>query len=212
MSTLLDPLVDLHVHSTFSDDAVSTIEENLAAAEQRGLRTLGMVDHVRRDTTWVATFADAVATLSKRAKPTVLCGVEAKVLDTEGRVDLPADLPSLDYVLLADHQLPRPGGPMTPDAATVAIAQGELSVATVVDDLVEATVQGLDCYDRVVVAHLFSILPQIGLTDGVVPDRLVRRLGEKARAVGAVIEINEKWTCPSSWVARILVDCGVNLA
>ena len=41
---------DHHVHSTFSDDAVSTIEENVMAAVAAGLAELRLVEHVRADT------------------------------------------------------------------------------------------------------------------------------------------------------------------
>lgn len=54
---------DHHVHSTFSDDAVSTPEENVAAAVVAGLETLRIVDHVRRDTTWVPEYVSAIAAL-----------------------------------------------------------------------------------------------------------------------------------------------------
>jgi histidinol phosphatase-like PHP family hydrolase len=40
---------DFHVHSTFSDGE-STLVENVRAARERALRTLCLVDHVRRDT------------------------------------------------------------------------------------------------------------------------------------------------------------------
>jgi PHP domain len=50
---------DFHVHSTFSDGA-STLAENVAAARDRELRTLCLVDHVRRDTAWVPEFVAAV--------------------------------------------------------------------------------------------------------------------------------------------------------
>ncbi|MEP6479903.1 MAG: PHP domain-containing protein, partial [Rhodoglobus sp.] len=41
---------DYHVHSTFSDDASSTIAENIAAAHAAGLTELRLIDHVRRST------------------------------------------------------------------------------------------------------------------------------------------------------------------
>ncbi len=207
----LDPGADLHVHSTFSDDAVSTVAENLASAAGHGLHTLGMVDHVRRDTTWVSDFAAAARDLDGKRGVRVLCGVEAKVLDTEGAVDLPPDLPELDYVLVADHQLPRPGGPMSPRAAHEALAAGTLAPDEAIADLIEATVASLACYDQVVVAHVFSILPKCGLHEAQVPERLVRRLGEAARAAGAAIEVNEKWACPTVRVARLLAATGVTL-
>src|SRR5665213_3395090 len=56
---------DLHVHSTFSDDATSSLDENVRAAERVGLITLGLADHVRASTTWITERADQVAELQR---------------------------------------------------------------------------------------------------------------------------------------------------
>jgi putative hydrolase len=207
---ILDRGSDLHVHSTFSDGA-STLDENLASAVGHGLHTLGLVDHVRRDTTWVPSFAGAVRALDGVDGMRVLCGVEAKILDTGGAVDLPDDLPTLDYVLVADHQLPRPDGPLHPSDAAEALRSGALGPDELISDLVEATVNAFGCYDLVVLAHLFSILPKCGLREDQVPEALVRRLGDAAKAARVVVELNEKWTCPSQRVARLLGERGVRI-
>ena len=52
---------DFHVHSTFSDDAVSTLAENIEAAAALSLQTIRLIDHVRVSTTWVPEFLTAVA-------------------------------------------------------------------------------------------------------------------------------------------------------
>ena len=83
---------DFHVHSTFSDDARSTLAENIAAASGAGLATLRLTDHVRASTTWVPEFLSAVRAERVPDGLTVLTGVEAKLLDAAGRVDTPADL------------------------------------------------------------------------------------------------------------------------
>ena len=75
---------DHHVHSTFSDDAVSTPAENLAAADRAGLRVVRMVDHVRESTTYVPEFLATVRALPRIDGLTVLTGVEAKILDADG--------------------------------------------------------------------------------------------------------------------------------
>src|ERR1700733_10082412 len=74
---------DFHVHSTFSDGA-STLAENVAAARDRELRTLCLVDHVRRDTAWVPEFVAAVGQYRHQPGLRVLAGVEAKILDPPG--------------------------------------------------------------------------------------------------------------------------------
>jgi putative hydrolase len=206
----LDRGSDLHVHSTFSDGK-STPEENLVSAAEHGLHTIGMVDHVRRDTTYLPDFAAAVRALDGTAGLKVLLGVEAKVLDTDGTVDVPADMPSLDYVLVADHQVPRPDGPAHPRDVKAAIEAHELTAEEVVADLVEATVNSLGCYDRVILAHVFSILPKVGLHEDDVPEALVRRLGQAAAAADVTVEVNEKWTCPSLRVVRLFAGDGVRI-
>ncbi len=62
MSTAIPELRgDHHVHSTFSDDAESTLAENIAAASAAGLTELRLIDHVRTATEWVPDFVAAVA-------------------------------------------------------------------------------------------------------------------------------------------------------
>src|SRR5688572_18586104 len=96
---------DMHVHSTASDGK-NEIEENLAEAEALGLIRFGCVDHVRLDTTWVPEYVARV----QRARPKfgleIWTGVEAKLLDQRGTLDMPADLRGVDRVYVADHQFP----------------------------------------------------------------------------------------------------------
>lgn len=205
---LLDLHSDLHVHSTFSDGA-STVEENVVSAAGHGLHTLGLVDHVRRSTNWVPSFVEAVRALDGTAGLKILCGVEVKILDTNGVLDLPPDLPDLDYILIADHQMPRPDGPMSPTAVQAALAEHVVTADEIIDDLVTATVASLDHYDRVILAHMFSILPKCGLDEAQVPDRSIQRIAQAVQAHGAIVEVNEKWTCPSARVMQALADAGV---
>ena len=87
--SIVDLRGDFHVHSTFSDDATSTLAENLAAASQCGLGEIRMVDHVRRSTTWVPEFLAAVAREPRPEALVVHTGVEAKLLDATGVSTLP---------------------------------------------------------------------------------------------------------------------------
>jgi putative hydrolase len=62
-----------------------------------------------------------------------------------------------------------------------------------------------------VLAHLFSVLPKIGLDESGVPDSLLGLLAQRARACGAIVEVNEKWSCPSARTLRAFAGAGVPL-
>jgi putative hydrolase len=203
---------DFHVHSAFSDDAVSTVAENAAAARERGLRTLCVADHVRRDTAWVPELAAAVADCRDQRGPRVLAGVEVKILDTAGRLDLPPRLDGIDTVLIADHQFPADDGPRHPDLVRAAIADGELTAVAAIEQLCEATGNALHATDlRRVLAHLFSLLPKMGLDEAMVPAPALGRLAARVAGSGAMVEVNEKWACPSPRTVAAMCEAGVRV-
>jgi putative hydrolase len=201
---------DFHVHSTFSDGA-STLADNVRAARERGLRTLCLVDHVRRDTTWVPEFTAAVAGYRGRPGLRVLSGVEAKILDTGGRLDAPPVLDGIDLVLIADHQFPADNGPVHPAEVRAAIDYGGMQAAEAIERLCQATANALGSCARPLLAHLFSLLPKIGLDEATVPEPLLADLAKRAAHAGALVEVNEKWSCPSPRVAAAMAAAGVTL-
>ncbi|MEN0130441.1 MAG: PHP domain-containing protein [Brevundimonas sp.] len=207
---------DHHVHSTFSDDAVSAPVDNLAAAVRAGLATVRMVDHVRASTTYVPDFLAVVRGLPHRDGLTVLTGVEAKILDASGAVDAPADVlaavggAGVDRVLLADHQFPGPDGPWSPRVASERIAAG-LSVPDAVEILVTATTRAMRVVGRAQVAHPFSLLPKIGLTEDDVSDELLDAFAQVAVETGTLVEVNEKWRCPGPRARERWASAGVRL-
>jgi putative hydrolase len=205
---------DYHVHSTFSDDGSSTLAENVSAAAGRGLRALCLADHVRRDTAWVPEFAAAVAEYRGQPGLRVLAGVEAKIWDGSGRLDLPAALDGIDLVLIADHQFPADNGPVHPAEVRSAIAYGEMTAAEAIERVCEATARAVlraGPVPGVLLAHLFSLLPKIGLDEAMVPDALLADLAKRAAHAGALAEVNEKWSCPSPRTVTALVRAGVTV-
>jgi putative hydrolase len=201
---------DFHVHSTFSDGA-STLAENVEAARDRGLRTLCLVDHVRRDTAWVPDFVAAVETYRHQPGLRVLAGVEAKILDTSGRIDTPPDLSGIDLVLIADHQFPSDDGPVHPAQVRAVISGGGMTAAEAIERLCEATANSLGAGFRSLLAHLFSVLPKIGLNEAMVPDSLLTHLAKRVAHAGTMIEVNEKWSCPSVRTVTAMATAGVSL-
>jgi putative hydrolase len=201
---------DYHVHSTFSDGA-STLEDNVRTAAERGLRTLCLVDHVRRDTAWVPDFAAAVEQYRYQPGPQILAGVEAKILDTSGQLDVPPGLGGIDLVLIADHQFPSDHGPVHPAEVRSAIEYGSLTAAEAIERLCEATANSLGAGFRSLLAHLFSVLPKIGLNEAMVPDSLLTHLAKRVAHAGTMIEVNEKWSCPSVRTVTAMATAGVSL-
>lgn len=209
---------DHHVHSTFSDDAVSTPAENLDAARRAGLRTVRMVDHVRVTTTYVPEMLEAVRALPVVDGLRVLTGVEAKVLDASGAIDAPPQVLAAlgtpdgpDRVLLADHQVPGTDGPWSPGTTTRLLAEGRVTAADVVELVVTGTARAVERAGRAQLAHPFSILPKVGLTEDDVSDALLDDLARVLVATGTPAEVNEKWRCPGPRVTDRWRAAGVVL-
>lgn len=205
------PKQDMHVHSTFSDGR-ATIPENITRAEELELDALTLVDHVRVDTPWVGDFVATVAAARASTSVRLLAGVEAKILTVAGDLDLPPDLCGADRVYIADHQLPGQTGPEHPKAVREAIAAGERCANDVVAALVEGTVNAMERHPGNVLAHLFSLLPKIGLDESHVTDGELSRIARVASETGSTIELSERWRCPGPRAAQTFAAAGVRIA
>ncbi|MBV8999519.1 MAG: hypothetical protein JO304_10685 [Solirubrobacterales bacterium] len=192
---------DMHVHSTFSDGA-NSLEENIAEAESLRLVELGCVDHVRADTEWVPAYAAAVTALREHTEVRLQCGIEAKLLDTAGALDLPEPCPGVDAIYAADHQVPLADGPHHPREIRAALEDGAVSNEEIVGALVAATAAAVQSHRGVVIAHFFSILPKVGIDESQVALEPLEELARATAASGARIEISERWRCPAARTLR----------
>ena len=199
---------DMHVHSTFSDGRDS-IEANVAEAEALGLTQLTCVDHVRVDTDWVPEYLAAVRRIGGRTDVELLCGIEAKLLDTDGGLDLPGGIEGVDVVYAADHQVPLADGPNHPRDVRARLESGDVTAEEVVGAIVTSTAKALDRPQAVVIAHFLSILPKIGLDESDVPAEMLDALAADTARTGQSIEISERWRCPSAATLRPFVRRGV---
>lgn len=206
---------DWHVHSDFSDDAISSLQQNIDAAAARGLREIRLTDHVRVSTPWVPEFVAAVAALAVPDGLTVYSGVEAKILDASGALDVPEDLVvgpgGVDGIVIADHRFPGPDGPWSPERTVAELANG-MPVAAALQMLIDATVAAMTCAGPgAQLAHPFSILPKIGLAEDDLTDAQLEQWAEAAARTGTRIEVNEKWACPGPRVVRAAIAAGATL-
>ena len=199
---------DMHVHSTFSDGR-DPIEGNVAEAESLGLEQLTCVDHVRADTGWVPEYVAAVRRIAAGTDVELACGIEAKLLDTTGALDLPPATEGVDVIYAADHQVPLAEGPTHPREVKERIASGDLAAGDVLEAIVTSTARALDRETPVVIAHFFSILPKIGLAEADAPEELIDWLAAETARTGQRIEVSERWRCPSADTLRPFARRGV---
>ncbi len=104
---------DLHVHSMASGHAYSTIAENARAGKERGLSAIAITDHgpAMPGAPHLYHFGNMKVLPPEIEGLRVLHGVEANVLDAEGRLDVPElYLARLDIVLAGLHTLCSPNG------------------------------------------------------------------------------------------------------
>jgi putative hydrolase len=211
---------DYHVHSDYSDDAVSSIADNVSAARSAGLTEVRLIDHVRKSTTWVPDFLSEVASLPPVDGLTVLTGVEAKILNSRGEIDVPPDLivgpGGVDAIVIADHQFPGIDAAWSPELTREKLASG-LSTQDALDLLVGALIAAMDAVaDRGIpragqLAHCFSILPKVGLSEDDLSDEHLAAWADAAARTGTLIEVNEKWACPRPRSLRAALASGATL-
>ena len=131
----------------------------------------------------------------------IRCGVEAKILDRAGRLDLPAGPACAGLRARRRPPVPR----RRRAACTRARSRAELEAGAVGRPTSSmssstATCAALSAQRRSppIVVHPFSLLPKMGLCEDDVTDEHLDALAAACRAAGAAVEINEKWRCPSA--------------
>lgn len=107
---------DFHTHTLYSHGK-GTIEENVRAALERGLHTVGITDHgpghffigIRGVTAFNKIKREIVSLRKKYRDIEILFGVEANIVDVDGTIDVPASiLRELDILLVGYHKMVRP--------------------------------------------------------------------------------------------------------
>ena len=204
------PHQDMHVHSTFSDGK-NSIEENIEQAESLGLETLTCVDHVRVDTDWLPGYVATIQRLRPTTRVELFCGIEAKLLNTAGDLDLPELPEGIDRIYAADHQVPLVDGPHHPREVKEEIESGDRNRQDVIAAIVEATANAALRHENMVIAHMFSILPKLGLDEDEVPAELLDDLARIASETGTLVEIDERWNCPSARSLKPFVAEGITV-
>lgn len=201
---------DMHIYSTFSGGR-NTIEENVAEAAQIGLTGLAFADQARADSRWIPAYVAAVRKSSEQTTIALHCALEARILDIYGRLDLPDELTGIDAVYVVGDQAPSPDGPMNPRSTRERIEAGELDPQMILRWMVDGTAAALQRHEHVVIGHLFSVLPTLGLEEEDVSVDLIDSLAIAAAESDARIVVDERRRCPTVRTLRPFLRHGVPL-
>jgi len=98
--------IDTHTHTISSGHAYSTIIENARVAKEKGIEVLGMTDHapLLPGSAYIFHFSNLRVLPDYIEGVRVLKGVEANIIDFQGRIDMmDAELKHLDYAIASLH-------------------------------------------------------------------------------------------------------------
>ena len=209
----LDLTMDAHVHTGFAAgrDSVGVV---VSAADQAGITALTFADQVGPDTTWLPAYFDAVRRAQQRTEITLRVAAEVEVVRPDGWLAWPADLGHLEAISVSVSRLPLAGGVLGSRDVRAMLATGELAAEQVAEDLVKATIQGVERASRYAPAQLarpLSLLAQVGLDDTALTPDLIEALAAACRETGTVVEISEAWRSPSPRMVGMLRDAAVTV-
>lgn len=98
--------MDLHTHTAACDHGYSTLKENIDAAKEAGLACLGLSEHgpVAPGSPRPVFFRNYKCIPREYGSLRLLCGVEANIMDYDGKLDMEQDLlERMDYVIASMH-------------------------------------------------------------------------------------------------------------
>ncbi len=196
-------VVDLHIHSTYSD-GVDPPEALVEAAVQVGLKHICIADHVNACVPWLPDFVSHIRRLADqyRDQIEVLCGIETKILDLGGTLDAGPDFyDQVDLVFGAVHDIPT-------DEGLAAAREDKLSHAQLLKFWEEAFHGLLENPHVHIIAHPTAVLDTYGLNLSRTSKIRIARL---ARRYGKALERNSKYNVPDKEFLDILVRRKVRL-
>lgn len=181
------PPVDYHMHTTYSDGD-STIAEYVERARELGLEEIAITDHVWRSSDWVADYVEEVRAVADDTDLTVHVGLEAKVIDREGSVDVaPEDADRVDFVMGVVHRYRPNADPPHDDSCNYTPREAtrherDLTLALLENPTVDVVGHPTRNYHKF---HYDEDAPEY-------PDEYLETMIEKADSVGKPLEYNAR--------------------
>jgi putative hydrolase len=200
------PFMDLHVHSEYSHGKGS-IQDIIKVGTTKNLDYLAITEHVRSQSSWFASFLSDMEAVKKEKDIKVLSGIEAKVLDLDGKLDATERMiQAVDLVVASVHRIPSLHS-MSGDLVVEKVDQDEAYVA----DLYIRALGGIASNPEVdVVGHPFHILEAVGVSR-ISRDRKVE-IAKLFSASEKAVEVNSCYHAPDLEFLRICLKEGVKIS
>jgi|SRR3989344_3067051 len=196
---------DLHLHSNFSDGE-NSLEEMMQSAISLGYTKIAFTDHVRIETMWLQEYVKEIKRLQGKYKKEIeiLAGVEAKVINLKGELDLPPDFPEeINLILASFHRMPK--------GERIYFTPEEILAdkKTVLEYWSKAMLNVLKNPKADIIAHPTSFLDKYAI---ILPETLKQKISQEAKLNNKIFEINLKYHCPDEEFISILKEHNVKLS
>jgi putative hydrolase len=179
------PLIDLHVHTRYSDGQ-STVKEYLEFAKDHGYKAICFTDHVDFTTTWYDSFADMITNERTKYDGMDVCyGLEVRAKDRDGSLNAPEKIiDRAEMVIGVIHSIPSADGhgkhkPEEFSREELLELEYSISLSLLENNAVSVLGHPMGNYEKLY---------------GAIPQAYYRDLIQKAKKEGKAIEINSKYT------------------
>lgn len=181
------PPVDYQMHTPYSDGE-STVAEYADRAAELGLEEIAITDHVWRSTEWVSDYLDTVRDVNRNHEVTIHAGIEAKVINRDGDVDVSEDdAEAVDFVMGVVHRYRPEANPPYDDSCSFKSSEAsqqerDLTLAMLENPTVDVVGHPTRNYYKF---HYDDDAPEF-------PDEYLKEMIEKAQAVDKPLEYNAR--------------------
>ncbi|MGQ9707194.1 MAG: PHP domain-containing protein [bacterium] len=193
---------DYHTHSKFSDGE-DLPEVLVESAIEVGLTAIAITDHIRADSDWVWDYIDYISEVANyyKDKIRVVCGLEAKITDLKGNVDIPEGADDyVDIVLASVHRIPTGDGFLSDEEI---LRDKERAVSL----WAEAIIGAIGNPSVSVIAHPGLILKRHEIE---IPEDVAEMVASKARGEAVAFEYNIGWGVPEGHLLDALIKSGAS--
>ncbi|MDK2870614.1 MAG: putative hydrolase [Pyrococcus sp.] len=178
-------MMDLHTHTIYSD-GIGSVIDNVNMAEIRGLRLLGISDHIHFFTpSKFLKYVNEVRSIGREAEIPVLVGIEANI--TENGPDVTEDFAKhLDYVIASVHDW---------------FGEGE------VYRYIERIKLALMDENVTIIGHFGNVFPWIGYPT----EEQIKEVLDVAEEYGKAFEISSRYRVPDLEFVKMCIKRGIKL-